>query len=111
MRRGLWMRGTGYRGVAAMMLGLRSVDDDINWATTLGPGHVDPATGPVGYPNLPTAGFTYPTAGQVTYATGQAGVVHQSIAQFENKSISGNLTMLIVAAVVLTVLIGLKGGR
>lgn len=91
-------------------MGLRSVDDDINWATTLGPGYVDPA-GEVGYPNLPTAGFTYPTAGQVTYATGQAGAVHQSIAQFENKSISGNLTMLIVAAVVLTVLIGLKGGR
>jgi hypothetical protein len=92
-------------------MGLRSVDDDINWATTLGPGAVDPATGAVGHPNLPTAGFTYPTAGQVVYATGQAGTVHQSIAQFENKSISSNLTVLIVAAVVLTVLIGLKGGR
>ena len=111
MRRGLWMWGKGYRGVVAMMLGLRSVDDDINWATTLGPGQVDPATGPVGYPNLPTAGFTYPTAGQVTYATGQAGVVHQSIAQFEKRSSSSNMARVIVAAGVLAVLGGLKGGR
>lgn len=91
-----------------MYTGLRSVDDDINWAIEQGNQIQAPV---VGYPNLPTAGYTYPTSGQVIYGKSIVGNAIGGVETYSQQAISTTLSAVAIFGLLVMVFAVAKGGR
>lgn len=83
--------------------GLQNVDDDINWAIAYG------AEPQAGYPGLPIAGYTYPTAGQIVYGKGVVGGAVGGVERYEQQSINTTLSIVAALGVGIMLLALLKG--
>lgn len=88
--------------------GLRAVDDDINWAIEQGQGQQVPV---VGYPNLPIAGYTYPSAGQIVYGKSVVGNAIGGVEAYSQQAISTTLSAVAVFGLLVMVFAVARGSR